>query len=79
MTEQSRMRGMSAIGVSFTTWPRWGLSLGRSRPGGRAVDSSDTPFRNTLQTARLFVAISRLSVGLVETIFAPASSQITQL
>ena len=32
MTEQSRMRGMSAIGVSFTTWPLRGLHwVGRDR------------------------------------------------
>lgn len=45
MTEQSRMRGISAIGVSFQRGPV-GPKCGRSRPGGRAVDSSDTPFRN---------------------------------
>ena len=55
-----------------------GPSLGRSRPGGRAVDSSDTPFRNTVQTSRLFVAIPTVSLGLVDGIFAPIPSLITQ-
>ena len=64
--------------VLFNVAP-WGRNVaGRDRVG-RAVDSSDTPFRNTSQTCRVFVEIPRVSMRLSGAIFAFTPSLITQI
>ena len=64
--------------VLFNVAP-WGLNVaGRDRVG-RAVDTSDTPFHNTSQTRRVFVAIPTILLGHDGAIFAFTPSLITQI
>ena len=64
--------------VLFNVAP-WGRNVaGRDRVG-RAVDSSDTPFRNTSQTWRVFVAIPTVFARRLGAIFAFTPSLITQI
>ena len=64
--------------VLFNVAP-WGLNVAGRDRGGRAVDSSDTPFCNTSKTWRVFVEIPRVLAHHSGAIFAFTPSLITQI
>ncbi len=74
MTEQSRVRGMSAIECPYNVALE--AFTGSVATGWPLL----TPVirLHTVQTSRLFVAIPTVSLGLVDGIFAPIPSLITQ-